>query len=422
MEVFLRGGKYYVRVYRPRRFAPIEKRARVWVSLQTDSLKEAQRRAIRAADQQLAIWEAAAAGDDPEQAFKAAKLFTEQVGLRYLPSSRVAELPVADIVARLDAAAAPGGGLDLPKARAVLGVIQKPKLTLSGALEEYWRLTEDKFVGYSENQIRLAKNPRKKAFANLIKVVGDIELEAFTKDELLEFREWWWDTKIKGAGVQPASANKDFNYLSSTLTHVATARRITLNVDFERMAFAAGEKRTRAPFSEEWIRTRLLAPRALDGLNLEARCILLGMINTGYRPSEAQGLLPHHIRLDTNIPHICIEPEGRKLKTGDSRRVIPLAGVSLDAFRLCPDGFPRYRDTATLSATVNKYLRENKLLQSEAHTLYGLRHSFEDRLLDRDVDERIRRDLMGHSLGGRQRYGEGASLEKAHRAIQAIAI
>lgn len=31
----------------------------------------------------------------------------------------------------------------------------------------------------------------------------------------------------------------------------------------------------------------MLSPGALDGLNGEARAILLGMVNTGYRPSEA---------------------------------------------------------------------------------------------------------------------------------------
>jgi integrase len=58
---------------------------------------------------------------------------------------------------------------------------------------------------------------------------------------------------------------------------------------------------------------------------------------------------------------------------------------------------------------VNSYLFENGLLETDRHSLYGLRHSFEDRMLAAKIDERIRRDLMGHSLG-RERYGEGASL------------
>jgi integrase len=79
--------------------------------------------------------------------------------------------------------------------------------------------------------------------------------------------------------------------------------------------------------------------------------------------------------------------------------------------RAHPDGFARYRgSSASLSATINKYLRANDLLETPEHSLYGLRHSFEDRMLAAGIDERIRRDLMGHSLQ-RERYGDGGSLE-----------
>lgn len=165
----------------------------------------------------------------------------------------------------------------------------------------------------------------------------------------------------------------------------------------------------------------MLAPGALSGLNTEARCILLGMVNTGYRPSESVGLLREHIRLDTDIPHISIEPTGRTLKNQASRRIIPLTGVSLEAFKECPDGFPRYRDGDSYSEIINRYLEVKKLRESPDHTMYSLRHSLEDRLLATETDERIRRDILGHSLG-RQRYGKGGSLRHVHRLIQAVAI
>jgi hypothetical protein len=71
----------------------------------------------------------------------------------------------------------------------------------------------------------------------------------------------------------------------------------------------------------------------------------------------------------------------RALKTKHSKRIIPLVGVSLEAFGAFPNGFPRYADNPTLSATINKYLRENGLLETAEHFLYSLRHSFEDRML-----------------------------------------
>ncbi len=73
----------------------------------------------------------------------------------------------------------------------------------------------------------------------------------------------------------------------------------------------------------------------------------------------------------------------------------------------CPKGFPKYRSSsASLSTTVNKFLRSNGLMETPDHSLYGLRHSFEDRLLAAGLDERIRRDLFGHALN-RERYGKG---------------
>jgi integrase len=236
---------------------------------------------------------------------------------------------------------------------------------------------------------------------------------------MLDFRAWWLE-RIR-AGVTPNSANKDIIHLSDILRTVNRMKRLGLSLPLEGMTLKQGTKNQRKAFSEKWIREQLLRPGAMAGLNTEARCIVLGMVNTGYRPSEGAALLPQHIILDVEYPHIKIEAVGRVLKSQYAERTIPLAGISLEALRECRDGFPRYRDNAGLSDTVNKFLRENKLLESDEHTLYGLRHSFEDRLLDRDTDDRIRRDLMGHALD-RQRYGEGASLEKLSRIVQAIAL
>ncbi|OZB15165.1 MAG: integrase, partial [Rhodobacterales bacterium 34-62-10] len=112
----------------------------------------------------------------------------------------------------------------------------------------------------------------------------------------------------------------------------------------------------------------------------------------------------------------------RQLKTPYARRVIPLTGVSLEAFRAFPDGFPRYRNnSAGLSGAVNKYLEENGLRESPEHSFYSLRHSFEDRMLAAGIDDRIRRDLFGHALD-RERYGKGATLDHVHKLVLGLAI
>jgi len=67
------------------------------------------------------------------------------------------------------------------------------------------------------------------------------------------------------------------------LKTVNTMKRLGLSLPLGELSFKEGEKLTRPPFSEDWIRTRLLATGALDGLNGQARALLLGMINTGLR-------------------------------------------------------------------------------------------------------------------------------------------
>ncbi len=59
-------------------------------------------------------------------------------------------------------------------------------------------------------------------------------------------------------------------------------------------------------------------------------------------------------------------------------------------------------------------------MESEDHVMYSLRHSFEDRLLRAGVDERVRRDPMGHGLN-RERYGLGGGLAFKAEMVQRVA-
>ena len=60
-------------------------------------------------------------------------------------------------------------------------------------------------------------------------------------------------------------------------------------------------------------------------------------------------------------------------------------------------------------------------METPSHSLYSVRHALEDRMLAANVDDRIRRDLFGHSLN-RERYGHGATLEHLQAIIQTIAL
>ena len=424
MTIKARGSKQTLQLYRrvPKRYEAVEPRRFVWVSLHTDSRSAAESKASLAWAQMIEGWEAKLAGDssDAEARFEAARNLAAVRGFRYLDAATVSKLPIEDLLQRVEAVTGAAAKPDFKDASALLGGATVPPITISRSLELFWTLAADRTIGKSADQHRRWKNPYIKAIKNLIAIIGDKAIGQISGDDMLDFRQWWIE-KLDAEGLTPNSANKDLTHIGSVLKTINKLKRLGLVLPLSDLALKPGEPRVRPPFSDSWIKEKLLAPRALSGLNTEARCIVLGMINTGYRPSEGAALLPAHIRLDHKVPHISIEAEGRQLKSAYAKRIIPLAGVSLEAFKQCPNGFPRYRDNPGLSDTVNKFLRENGLLETPSHSLYSLRHAFEDRMLAASVDDRIRRDLFGHSLD-RERYGHGATLEHLQTIIQAIAL
>jgi integrase len=422
MSIVRRGSTFHLRKRVPGRYRRVEPRVTVWISLHTDSESVATAKAPLAWQHHIEAWEARLAGDtgDAERRFEAARELAAVRGYRYLPAAQVATLPREDLLARIEAVPERQERPDRKEAAAILGGAAEPKITVSRALDLYWSLAADKARGKSEDQMRRWENPRKKAVANFIAVIGDRPLADISGDDMLDFRHWWME-KLESEDLTPNSANKDLIHLGDVLKTVNKMKRLGLVLPLSDLSFRQDEAKQRPPFSVDWIKTKILAPGALAGLNTEARCIVLGMVNTGYRPSEGASVGRAQIRLDHNVPHISIEENGRKLKSAYAKRIIPLVGVSLEAFKECPDGFPRFADNPGLSATVNKYFRANGLMETPGHTLYSLRHSFEDRMLAAGVDDRIRRDLFGHRLT-RERYGNGASLDQLQGVIQAFAL
>ena len=420
-EPIRRRAVFYLRRRVPKRYHGVEDRREILTSLHTDSEKDARTRAAETWAEMVRGWEALLAGDiaAADDRMAAAREIARTHGFQYRTALEISRRPLDEIVARVKAATNPKDGtLDHRRAPALLGTVEKPHITLAGAWDIFWKHTEQNRHGMTVTQERIWRTTRMRSMRRLNEAAGgDIPISEFGTDEALDVREMYWEMVLAGQ-VTRATANKEMGHAFHVLRTVNKIRRLNLPLAFDGLRFDITEKATRPPFSDTWIKERLLAPGALGGLNTEARCVLLGMIHTGYRPSEAVGLRPEDIRLDTDIPHIDINSTHRHLKTSSSARVLPLVGVSLEAFQACPGGFPRYLDGATIGATINKYLTEHLLRETPGHSLYCLRHSFEDRLLHAGVDERIRRDLMGHRLANRERYGAGARLDHLHSLLQ----
>ncbi len=110
------------------------------------------------------------------------------------------------------------------------------------------------------------------------------------------------------------------------------------------------------------------------------------------------------------------------MKTTFSERTIPLVGIAIDAAKVLRAGKKRYASKSnSLSAAVNKYLKENKLLEQKKQSLYSLRHAFKDRLTAASAPDIIDAELMGHKYG-RPEYGSGPTLELKLDWLKKIAL
>jgi integrase len=297
---------------------------------------------------------------------------------------------------------------------AILGARPAPSFTIEEALGRYWDYSKDKILNKSPNQIRKWRNPRKKAIKNFINCTGNKPINELTREDTLKFRDWWIE-RVDKEGKSSGSANKDFIYVKVIITTVA--ENLKLDIDtihlFKKLALVKDDGRKRLPFESSYIVNTLLNPANLKGLNSQARWFLHAFAETGAGLAELTGLLPEDIVLDHEIPHIKIVPRAKKaLKTKFRKRAIPLVGYALDAFKACPNGFTDYADNPDLLSNVlSKYLWEHELFPSDQHSVYSLRHSFQDRLLAANAPDRVQADLMGHKFN-RPVYGEGASLKQ----------
>jgi integrase len=383
------------------------------------------RRASRVADtlnQQLeSFWRELAAGHSKADAthYDRARRKARTLGYEYIPNNELIALPHEKLLERLETLITKGLANDRSAREALLGTAPPPSFMLSRLFEEYESVTKDEVKDLSPDQLRIWRNGRIRAVAQFVKVVRDKPIADLTHADAIEYSEWW-RRRVVADEVAAKSANKDMGQLSRMLKDISIRRRLNLPDIFKGLHLRGETDKSRQPYEPTFIRSHFLAG-ALDGLNEEARFVLYVMIETGLRLSEIVNLRENTIILNAAIPHVRITADGRRLKTEDSEREIPLVGVALKALALRPHGFPSYRDNAsTLSGTVNKFLLENGLRPTKDHSVYSLRHSFKDRLVAAETPDSIIDSLMGHKTY-KPKYGRGPSLELKLKFLEMIA-
>jgi site-specific recombinase XerD len=384
------------------------------------------RRAARVAEKlnaQLELfWKGLSDGHKREHltSYDAALRRARSLGFDYVEGDVLLRQPPEARLERLEALVQHGLVNDAAARAALLGAQKRPAFLVSDVFKEYEAMTRDEVRDLAPDQMRIWRNGRRRAVERFIAVTRDKPITEITREDGIAYADWWRDRVVAGE-TEAKTANKDIGQLSRMLKDLSIRKNLNLPDIFKDLRLKGEVERTRVPYDSDFIQKKLLAKGALDGLNEDARLVLYVVADTGLRPTEVVNLPEHAIKLKADIPHVKIMPEGRRLKTIDSERDIPLVGAALAALKKRPKGFPRYRGkSSSLSATLNKYLSENGLRPTKDHSVYSLRHSFKDRLIGAEAPDSLIDSLMGHRTY-KPKYGKGPSLELKLKYLQRIA-
>ncbi len=397
-------------------------------ALHTDSRAEAIRKAALIENERLAEWESLLAGDHgtAREHYLAAQNHARALGFSYKPIADLASGDLAELLARVKLMGTPDAPASRATAAALGGVVPIIHPDFDGAFQEYREFTKTRHVLKSDAQRTRWLNPRLAAIKNFRAVsyngAPTPPMDQITRAECLKFRAWW-SARVEG-GMSTSSANKQIGQLKEIFGTWAQLAAPDLENPFTGLSLREMEGKRTPPYSAEFMRSKILGLGAFENLNSEAADILLVMVNTGLRPSEVTDSPLSDFRVQDNIPYIRVSANGRELKVAHTARDIPLLGVSLEAARriVARGGIQRYGNRASnWSALVNKYLLNNGLKETPAHSAYSIRHYVEDALLAAGVDDRVRADILGHKYQ-RPRYGEGGGLLARRDALQKIAL
>ncbi len=253
-----RGLWYHFNKRVPQALKELEQRDYVQVTLKTKCPDTAARRAAILNEYVDAYWSDIIENgpDNKELKFKRAMRMAELHGFRYKPATVIADEDLPQIIRRVEAVR--NYKDDEGQVEAILGGAGEPQLLVSEALNEFWDYARHKTLHKNDEQIRIWRNPRKRAVNNFIEVVGDKPVQEVRRADLLELRDWWID-RMETEGVSANTVNKEVvQFLREFLSTVNDNHEPALNLDieslFKKLRLAPDEE-TRPPFSTPSYRT-----------------------------------------------------------------------------------------------------------------------------------------------------------------------
>ena len=423
LNVICRQNIWYFNRRIPIQFQEFDTRKAIRFSLKTSCKKEAIQLAALENTKLQDYWRnlTVTGTTNTHERYASAVKRAEILGFPYFDKLQLLTGEIEDLIKRL--AFVVDQKININQAESVLGMVEQQQVLLSELLPIFWDLKKEIKLDKSDRQLKKWKNPRILAMSNFLKAVPDKPVQKLDRQDMMDFKDWWID-RIDAEKLSKVTANKQIVHVKNIIQTVSKHAKVKLDREylFEDIFFKGKNYKERLPFTTEHINGVLLKDDKLKGLSDHYRKMIWVFAESGVHIDEQIAIRPENIFLDHAIPHVVITShEKDKLKTEHRERVMPLVGFALDAFRAYPRGFSEIVDDPDrASSAIGKYLRENEMIPSERHSLYSLRHSFQDRLTNADCPDRIQTDLMGHAFAGRIKYGIGASLEHSYTWLKRI--
>lgn len=395
----------------------------IWVSLETDNLDEA----VKKAEPLRNKWKMLFSGDrrlspadlmETKEPKAVAKMQTD-LGLPHVHSKDFLKAEFEDSV--LMVMKAHGFVKDFPDPSkeviaAAYGATDPNGILVSEATARYVDENPKKFLKLKAHDRERKIRRWELSMLDFIAFGGDIDIRKITKTHAKDFMNWL----VRKADNEEITEETARMKLSQVSMIVVDLLDKVFDIDenpFAKTRIEVSPKTEKAikPFTHEHmlvvneLQPRFPAVRALMDI---AECTGAGM-------RELVGLAPEDIVLDAEIPHLKLRPNRfRKYLKNDNRpRDLPLWGKALVAARKYPEGFPEYRHEKgdeEARGEVNRMLKAVKIDRS----WNSFRHRFKDMVENSGSDDMIRANLMGWAKGMDAKYGDGLGLQLKREAIE----
>jgi integrase len=259
----------------------------------------------------------------------------------------------------------------------------------------------------------------------------DRSLESIRRQDVNAFVKWLLSGQHNkdGKPITTTTVTRYLNCINAAFKRAIKENELKIDNQFSSVEIpnAGKDAQERLPFDlaqlkslhravDEWV--------AVKGWD-QPRCIVTVLAETGCRLAEVAGLASADVHLDTPTPYIDLrEHRWRSLKNESSVRKVPLTLRAIEAIKAAQalsNGskqlFPRYTTAEkcnmnSVSAALNKWIRNRDGLRESGLTCHCLRHSMKDGLRAAQCPDSTQDQILGHTTHGvGAGYGKGYPLD-----------